>query len=507
MPLLLPFYDCLTTFDQNDVWQERDRFFQLTKTTLLLILGSCLFAIPVGVGLSVMLYRTDLPGRSLLRGLALWTLFLPLTMQVAGWQWTGFLGVIGSQSLLAAILLHALAGLPWVILLMGLTLQQVERELEEDALTCTTPRRVIWKVTLPRCRSAILASAIWIALQVFTDMAITDLLQVRTLAEEVYLQFTRPVANALTLDLRLLIGRAMAVTLPLFLLMSLSLYILIRCLSRNLPVEISSPNPMCFHTGKVSFFVLPLTLIVLGMPIISMLIQTLQGSSSLFTDAIRLEGTALIRHVTVSASVGGLTTFIALILCSLAREKRFWRVFLMMLMILAWALPGPVVGLSLKRWIHLLLDLTHWRWLEDVLHYGPSSVPVIWAQSIRLLPFAVIFLWPTLRQLPQRLLESARIDGANFSQEWRYIIWPWMRRACLLSLLLVSALSFGELSASELVSTPGAETFVEELFAQMHYRLAPELAARCLLFLMVIGVYLFVFSMLTSRKEPSLPSV
>src|SRR6185312_15106206 len=98
------------------------------------------------------------PGRHLWRLLMLLTLFVPLPLFTSGWQtvlgsggwlplplWsnagrTSILPTVGvwtpwGQGIGSAIWIHAVAALPWVILLAGLGFSWVERELEEDALT------------------------------------------------------------------------------------------------------------------------------------------------------------------------------------------------------------------------------------------------------------------------------------------------------------------------------------------------------------------------------------
>ena len=59
----------------------------------------------------------------------------------------------------------------------------------------------------------------------------------------------------------------------------------------------------------------------------------------------------------------------------------------------------------------------------------------------------------------------------------RAIVWPMSWRACLLSVLAVGVLALGEISAAKIVSTPGAETFAEVVWTQMHYGVGPDLAA------------------------------
>src|SRR5262249_35852880 len=50
----------------------------------------------------------------------------------------------------------------------------------------------------------------------------------------------------------------------------------------------------------------------------------------------------------------------------------------------------------------------------------------------------------------------------------------------------VAVLALGELSAGKLVETPGSETFAHAVFVQMHYGVTNDLAALCLVLLLVV---------------------
>src|SRR5262249_46273097 len=141
------------------------------------------------------------------------------TLGTSGWlplvAWrTPEIGPPWAQGLSAAIWVHAVAGLPWVIVLVGQGLTWIERELEEDALPILPAWRVLLQITLPRCRAAIGAAALWVALQTATEITVTDMMQVRTFAEEVYTQFVRPELDPTALDQRDVLARAVAVSVP-----------------------------------------------------------------------------------------------------------------------------------------------------------------------------------------------------------------------------------------------------------------------------------------------------
>jgi iron(III) transport system permease protein len=154
----------------------------------------------------------------------------------------------------------------------------------------------------------------------------------------------------------------------------------------------------------------------------------------------------------------------------------------------AWAMPGPLVGLGLKDAIDGMLRVTGSSILAVVLWHGPSPVPLWWADLIRFFPVAAAILWPLVRQTPPELRDAARMDGATLGQELTAVIWPLHAGAVLRAALAVGILSLGELSASKLVATPGWPGYATTIFVQMHYGVTNDLAARCLWLLAAVAL-------------------
>jgi iron(III) transport system permease protein len=159
VPLAMPFLALLDHPHAWSAWRESERLASLAQNTLLLVGGTLALALPLGVAGAVLLYRTDLPGRHLLRSVTILALFVPLPLFATAWQATlgtgGWLPVTfwttlppddpdiaatgiawkpWTQGLLPAIWIHVVAALPWVIWIVGQGLCWVERELEEEAL-------------------------------------------------------------------------------------------------------------------------------------------------------------------------------------------------------------------------------------------------------------------------------------------------------------------------------------------------------------------------------------
>jgi ABC-type Fe3+ transport system permease subunit len=152
-------------------------------------------------------------------------------------------------------------------------------------------------------------------------------------------------------------------------------------------------------------------------------------------------------------------------------------------------MPGPVLGLGMKGLLSALLGATgEPAWLAAALWHGPSYLPVLWVDLVRFTPCAVALVWPAVRLVPRDLIEQVRLDSGSALAELVRVVWPLTRGAVLRAALAVTVLSLGELGAGKLVATPGADTYAQDLFAQMHYGVSADLAARALLLLGAVAV-------------------
>lgn len=488
----------------------------LARSTAVLVFGVLALTMPVGVFLAVVLERTDVPGRRLFAFALLVPLFLPLPIIVSGWQalrewlpateWTPWSLGMGS-----AILLHSLAALPWAVLITGLGLRSVERELEEDALTVRPALWVLVHVTLRRALPAIAAAALCVAVQVAGEITITDLMQVRTLAEEVYVQLVGPELDGEP------IGRAVAAALLGVSGSVLVVVLLARHVDRP-PAALGYRSVVITSLGRwkwpMTTLVVVLTVPLVAVPVVGLVWRAglggvpatwslpALGRQLLLTS--RTDAWLLLRSPVVAGLSGVMCAGIALVACWLARESRPLRIVLLVLMATAWAMPGPLVGLGLKGVFHGILDVTegYTHVPRQLLWDGPSSVPLVWVNLVRFLPYAMALLWPAVRQLPRELLEAARIDGTTPWRELVAVVWPLTRAAFGRAAVAVAILSLGELSAGKLVSTPEAESFAEVIWTQMHYGLGADLAAKCLLLL--VGVVAGALGLIEWRRSDAI---
>jgi iron(III) transport system permease protein len=517
-PLAWPFVSLLCTEDGFQAWREPGRLAHLAANSLCLGLATVALALPAGTSAAILLYRTDLPLRGCLRFLIVLTVLVPLPLFASAWQaalgsggwlpvadWNratagdpevgpgGLVWKPWAQGLGAAIWVHATAGLPWVVLIVGQGLRWVEKELEEDALTATGPWSVLWRVTLPRCRGILGAAGLWVFLQTVTEITVTDTMQVRTFAEEVYTQLVVGDAAAQ--------ARSVAVTVPQVLLASGVVLWLANTLDRRLPsLDTWAAQPVVFRLGWARWPCLCISLVgvavLAGVPLASLVWKAGLAGSPVhwsaaaardnISRAFQLRRNIIAESFGLAAAVGLVATALGLCTSWLAIGSRWFRAGVVSLAAIGLVVPGPVVGFGLQKAIHWLIALPFGPILVDALYNGPSFVPVFWADLVRFFPYAMALLWPVVRLLPRELRDMALVDGARPGQELRSVVMPLTLPVFIRAAVAVAVLSLGELSAGKLVETPGATTLAHEIFVDMHYGVTVNLSALCLVMLATV---------------------
>lgn len=455
-----------------------------------------LLSVPLGVGLAILLARTDLWGREALLMLLVLTAFVPLPLHATAWLGAfgnaGRMQALGARPILVgwwgAVVVHALAALPWVVLITALGLRSVERALEESALLDLGPWRVLFSVSLRRAVAMVLAAALATAVLTSGDMTITDLLQVRSYAEESYLAYSLGHGP----------GGAAAVALPLFAVLGALIVVVGRALVAFDPARLASPHgePRLLELGWARR---PLGIVV-GLALGNTLALPLYA---LIWRAGRVGGRAAL-GVGPAWSLGGLwgtlwhaaaevaeplgdtliwssaaalaSTVLAWGLGWASRGSRIWTVVLGAVLVVTLASPGPVVGMALVlayRGVTVVYD---------------SSIMIILAQTARSLPYTILLLWPFAWAFPQDYLDAAAIDGLGpWGRGWRVVL-PLSRAPLAAAWVVGLVVALGELPATNLATPPGTPPVSVLLWGLLHTGVESHLAGVALVILMVIGL-------------------
>lgn len=477
----------------------------LAWVTLKLVMLTEALALGAGIPLACLAARTNLIGRHLLLGLMALALFVPLPMHALAWL--GAFGNIGREQalgtgpilvgLFGAAFVHALAALPWVVLIVSVGLVSVEPELEDAALLDLPSWRVALSVTLRRSVGAILGSALAVAILTAGDMTVTDLIPLRTYAEESY------TLAQLGIDQ----GRLAALaTLPQLALITLLVLVGGQSLLRLDPARAASAGARA-RTWPLGRARLPLTLLVwltlgtlLLLPLYGLLwragrvgsglipgqgpswsflglFETLHEAwADLVEPGIPLERTYLAGTLLWCALGASLTLAVAWPLAWKARDPGPWRWISVLLVALLLAAPGPIAGLSLKMAYAPI----------PILNRTPALM--ILGYVFHTLPYALLVLWPSLRLIPQDLLDSASVDGLRpFAVAW-HIARPLSKSASLAAWCLSFALSIGELPTSYFLRAPGYDPLSVHIWGMLHVGVESRLAGTGLILLAVVGV-------------------
>jgi iron(III) transport system permease protein len=459
--------------------------------------------------------RTDLPGRRIAAALLATLLFVPLYLQAAAWQ-AGF-GLQGwytevwhgqplLEGMFGAAWIHAMAALPWVVLIVGAGLWLVEPELEEQALLDASPWRVFVHVTARGAAASLLVAALWVLLGTAGEMTVTDLFQVRTYAEEVYTSLS--IGSLAESSLELLPGVLLTAWLA-----GAGLGIAARLSATDRPPSLRPRR--VFRLGAARW---PLAICVglflaavVGVPLANLLYQA--GAEVTQTDLGRVRGWSLLKTLAIgwqspwrfgrefgwSLLISGLSAGTAVVVgAALAwwgRDRGPRRAIVLLAVGLALAVPGPILGLATIRLFNRP-GLPALHWLYD------RSIAAPWlVLSVRGLGPATLVLWHALRSVPRVLLDAAAVDGAGPAAQLGRIVVPSRLGAFGLAWLLAFAVALADLAASILVVPPGVTTLSIQIFNLLHYGVYDRVAGICLA---LVGCFAILCAVM-ARLAPRLP--
>jgi iron(III) transport system permease protein len=457
----------------------------LARETIRLVLATEALALPLGILLAVLLFRTDLWGRLGLLGLMVLAALVPMPLHAIGWL--GTLGNVGRAQLFGdrpvltgwagAAVVHALAALPWVVLLVGVGLRSVESQLEEYALLDRPAWRVVGTVTLRRAWGAVAAAALMVAVLTAGDMTVTDLLQVRTYAEEAYLQEALgqgPAAMAI-------------VTIPPLLILGAAVLVGSAALGRadaaRLPSRSARPRLWRLGRWRVPLGMLGVVTVgqVMALPILGLVWRagrvggsaeqgvgprwSLGGWVGSMERGARAAAPYLGETLVYAAVGATATVLLGWGIAWLARRPGFWRWIAALSVSLALASPAPVSGMA------LVLGYRSVPWLYN----GPALL--ILAYVLRTVPYVLAWLWVALRTLPEVYFETAEIEGASDVHIALRVGLPLTGESLVVAWLAAFLLSLGELPASKLVEAPGMRVLSVYVWGLLHTGVDSHLAS------------------------------
>ena len=356
-------------------------------------------------------------------------------------------------------------------------------------------------VTLRRSIGALAASALAVAVLTAGDMTVTDLLGIRTYAEEAYVRFQLGQGP----------GVAATVSLPPLIVLGTLILIGSRGLMGADPARLPSAAPRA-KTWRLGRWRTPLGLALaigagnaVALPLYGLIWRAgrVGGSAGVGPrwSASGLIGTLrlawsdaagpLLASATWAALAASATIALAWPLAWAARRPGLWRWAAGIAVALPLATPGPIAGMALVLAYNAAPPgpdasiLARAIFQLRVAIYDTPAILVL-AYVLRTLPYALLVLWPALRSLPEVYLEAATLEGYGPWGRTRRIALPMTRRPLLAAWGVAFVLALGELPAANLVCPPGTTPISVVIWGLLHTGVESHLAGVGLLMLAAV---------------------
>ena len=479
----------------------------LLYNTALLGVGTALGATAIGVPLGIALARVPLRGKALLRLVLAAPALLPPYIVALAWIYLGgsrglLATTLGREvfsewtySLPAAIVVLGLVFYPLSMLATEVAMRRIDGRLEEAALIVASPRRVLWRITLPLAAPSVLAAALIIVVMAMSEFGVPGLLRVRVYTTEVFTAF------AALFDF----SRAILTALPLLFLCAAIAGVAALIAGEGLvtPRRRTGRRPPVFDSWGRSAQVVVVTVVVVAVLIpVAILLREAIGARSV-SRVFAGSGEAIAKSVVVSA-VGATAIVIVAVFLGYARARAVDCLGRLadITFVVMFAVPSTIVGVG-------LIGLWNRPGFLGTA-YGTDAMFLL-VHLARFVPVAALVLAASVRYVPQSHEEAAAVSGAGWLRTMARIVVPQIRLGLAAAWVIAFVLCFGELGASILIAPPGESTLPIRIYTIIANTPPSNVAALALLQAAVIFAPLAALgaamSLAPSSRAESVPGL
>jgi len=426
----------------------RPRIGELLWNTTRLLVGGVVVSAALGVGCAWLVERTDLRRRGWWHGVMCAPLAVPAFVNGYGWVSTTH----AVQSYWGAVLVVTLSYYPLVYLPTVAALRRLDPSLEEVSTSLGHgPWATFGRVVLPAISTAVLGGSLLVGLHLLAEYGALQLLNYPTLTTAILAQygaaFNGPQATLL------------AAVLVAYCLALLGLELLLRPRRVHSRVGAGANRPaeriaLGRRRPLVTAFLLGLSALSLGVPLVSLARWLVRGSST----ALELGELSAATGTTVGLAVvsGLVATAAALPVAWLAVRHRGWLTTLVERSTYTTsALPGIVVALAL-----VTVSIRSAPWVYQTLPL------LVVGYVILFLPRALVSVRSTLELAPPVLEDVARSLGCTAPRAAARVTLPLMLPGLGAAVALVSLAVSTELTATLLLSPIGTSTLSTQFWSQ-----------------------------------------
>lgn len=472
--------DSILTLENFGRLFSNEKFYEAITNSVILSLLSTIIATVVGVSTAIFLTRTNLPIKGLLGEVVLWPMYVSHLVLAFGWFMmygpSGYVTLLVEKWFGITWDLYTLAGMaivagaaqaPLVHLFCASSAAKADASLEDAARTVGAgPLTVIWRVTIPLMRPAIIYAAMLNFIGCL-EMLSVPLILGSPVGMDFFTTFLYKEGYSGTNPDYGLLGSAACFLLVLISLLILLQHRLLKNSSRFVTVKGKASRPKVFELGKIRwtvsgvlciYFFLTLFVTVGGL--------ILRAFTSFLTpllpawDLLSLENFELIfgyeayrRSIVNSVLVASFGAAIAVALVAMVtivihRSDFRFRRLLEHVALYPRAVPGIVAGIGFF-WGMMLFPFL------GPLH-GTIWILIL-AFTMRMIPAAFGAISPALMQISKDLDQSAFVCGADWWQKTRCITLPLLKPAIFAAYVLLFLSFLKEYASAAFLFAPGSE--------------------------------------------------
>ncbi len=484
---------------------------RVARTTLSLGFWAALFSVPVGFWFAWVQFRTRNFWTTWVLLIVISFLFVPLHLYVAAWDSAfgklGFLrGTDGRafEPLLAgfwaAVFVHFVAAIPWTTLIGAVCFRAIRRDVEDAAVLDASEVQVFFKVTLRKWAPLILLSVVWVMVMASREIAATDIYQVGTFAEEVYLQFAGGRFDWFGID-PAEGGSGRDYSLVGFILFCVWFFMsAVVCVLRFVPTKklewYSAPE---LKISRKKIVAIQLSVVVMFaslflFPMINLLIRCGSRVPSVENPGLQFSWSHCVEQmltaprdywveISWSLTLGVLTAVVVvpvvMVLVTVSRRRPVLAIIMLLVTAISFSLPGPLIGAAINR-LSLVFEFGWWDDLFNRTIAGPLLATVVVAFGPVYLLMNFLF-----RNVAKETLEAAEMDGGK--KFWSRPVMGPLLVGVVAGSAICFLIGFTDLSASYIPTPPGMDTVPRRILGQMHAGVNDSTAALCLDCLVLVG--------------------
>ena len=494
------------------------------KNSFIVVIPATIFSTIIGVFLSWVVVRTNVPGVKYWKRLLSIPYFIPPF--IGAIAWTFLLGPVGyfNKFLMnsfgfeqAPLNIYSLGGMIFIMsmyryavsfIVVLPTMKRISASVEEAArISGASPWRTLRDITLPLITPSIMGAMLLTFMFILADFGVSSVLgapnQIHLMTTQIYYMI-----NNSTIANNLQVASAYSLFLSLFGLVGLWVYN--RVLATNKFVVVSGKSAAVEPTklNKGPRWILFAILVIFFLfttcaPILATLITSLTKTYGLpfglenmtfqnFAQMLQIQNVArafknsLFLSVTSSLVITIVTMIIAYISIRGGVRGVKGVKFMQMTVVLPYAVPGVIIALS--------MILAFSQPIAGVRLYNTIWILLI-AYIARFMNLGYNNISGAISQVDTSLEEAARISGASQLRAFKDVMLPLLKSSLISSFFLVVAPTISELSLSSLLWSVGNETIGTIVFsAKEEGRILLTAAIAIILIILVVFINLLVNS-------------